>query len=64
MSTNDKLAQALTDEEVALMAFNDCPEDWNDLGAKVAWLEGYKRGAREALREVKRRGVKLEGSTA
>ena len=58
---NSHMAVPLTDEEIALMAFNDCPEDWNDLGAKAAWLEGYKMGAREALREVKRRGVKLEG---
>lgn len=35
----------LTDEEVSLMAFNECAEDWNDLRFKNCWIDGYNAGS-------------------
>ena len=37
--------QGLTDEEVSLMAFNECAEDWNDLRFKNCWIDGYNAGS-------------------
>ena len=37
--------QGLTDEEVSLMAFNECAEDWNDLRFKNCWIGGYNAGS-------------------
>lgn len=37
---------AIKDVELSLMAHNDDPGDWNDLGYRDSWHEGYKAGAR------------------
>lgn len=38
----------LSDEQIELLALNDEPEDWNDLGHRKTWREGYAVGYRSA----------------
>ena len=38
--------EPLTDIELALMAFNDVPDDWNDINYRQCWIDGYLIGAR------------------
>lgn len=42
---------ALTDEQISINAQNDCPDDWDDLRARRAWIDGYK--AAHGLKGVK-----------
>lgn len=38
----------LSDEQIELYAMNDEPEDWNDLGHRKTWREGYVTGYKAA----------------
>lgn len=40
-------------DDVALMAFNDCPDDFNSLCCKRSWMDGYLSGASAAERAIK-----------
>ena len=39
--------------DVELMAFNDCPDDFNSLCCKRSWMDGYLSGASAAQRAIK-----------
>ena len=45
--------EPLHDEEVRLIAHNECPEDWNSLDNKECWLKGFVSGFKTAERERK-----------
>ncbi len=43
----------LTDEEVRLIAYNECPEDWDSLENKECWLKGFVNGFKASEQEHK-----------
>ena len=43
---------SLTDEQIELHALNDEPEDWNDLGHRKTWRQGYVIGYKAAESEA------------
>lgn len=51
---------SLTDEQIELHALNDEPEDWNDLGHRKTWRQGYVIGYRAAAARLLERIAELE----
>lgn len=54
--TSPQALTPITADDIQLMAFNDCSDDWNDPKYRKIWLEGYVSGAHAAIAEVKHRG--------
>ncbi len=52
-SRSDMTWVGLTDEEVRLIAYNECPEDWDSLENKECWLKGFVNGFKASEQEHK-----------
>ena len=49
--------QGLSDDDVSLMAWNDCRVVWNNLNSRKCWIEGYKTGAKWAEQALKEKNT-------
>jgi hypothetical protein len=49
----EPVQEPLHDEEVRLIAHNECPEDWDSLDNKEYWLKGFVSGFKTAELERK-----------